>query len=264
MKRGGYPRRYPRFIIGGARVNTAVFDLETNGMSGSSVLSASSIVFDDRGAILGVFNRFYFPLERFNDRLVRVHNLTPARLAALRKHAGRAAYFVEDWQDLLDFWDTWDVAGVVVHNLRFDISFLPEISQSAFRWWCSMRGLTAYCAIPKRHSSGAGAFKWPRLGEAADIVCNGPAALAPSQTAEQIENIVGEGCAHMSLCDCFELYRIVSRIALHRGELLQFAPFTASYRPPKNYVPMEGIRPRKDSFTAEVLAYEKKLRSVVQ
>ncbi|MDR1978300.1 MAG: 3'-5' exonuclease [Synergistaceae bacterium] len=255
-------------------MNIAVFDLETNGMAGSSVLSASSIVFDDGGTILDVFNRFYLPLERPDPYAERVHGLTPGRLLALREHLDIPSYFVEDWPDLIEFWEARDVEGVVVHNLSFDTAFLPEIAQGAFLWWCSMKGLTAYCAIPKRPGStrGAGTFKWPKLGEVTDVVCDGPNALEPPKATEDVENEIGEGVSHVSLSDCFALYRVVSRIAKHRGDLLQFAPFVTLFRAPRvvekrafpDVFTRTGITRPRDDFVMDILAYERKLRSVAR
>jgi DNA polymerase III epsilon subunit-like protein len=253
-------------------MNIAVFDVESNGMTGSSVLSASSIVFDGGGALLDVFNRFYLPQEPTNRYAVRIHGLTPGRILALREETaaffGAPRYFLEDWPDLIEFWESWNVAGVVVHNLPFDISFLPEIAQSALRWWCSMRGLTLYCAIPKRRGNvkiGEKRYKWPKLSEAADIICNSPSALTPTAETERIEAEVGAGFPHVSLFDCFELYRMVSRIAQHREDLLQFAPSAVAFRPPKmRPVPITGEVSAPDRFTANILRYERKLRSLLR
>jgi hypothetical protein len=229
-------------------------------------------VFDGDGALLDIFNRFYLPQERPDRYAVRIHGLTPGRLLALRESAaaslGAPRYFLEDWPDLIEFWESWDVTGVVVHNLPFDTSFLPEIAQSALRWWCSMRGLTLYCAIPKRQGNagtGGKRYKWPKLSEAADIVCNSPGALPPPAGTERVEAEVGEDLAHVSLFDCFELYRMVSRIARHRGDLLQFAPSVVAFRPPKiRSAPIIEEAPSPDSFTANVLRYERKLRSLLR
>ncbi|MDR2179996.1 MAG: 3'-5' exonuclease [Synergistaceae bacterium] len=253
-------------------MNIAVFDLETNGLQGSSVLSASSIVFDDEGVVLDVFNRFYLPLEPHNSYVTRIHGLTPGRLLALREHIEAPSHFIEDWPDLLNFWAALDVEGVVVHNLSFDTSFLPEIAQSAFLWWCSMKGLTAYCAIPKRFGGVNGPFKWPKLEEAVDVVCDGPNALAPSKATGEAENQVKNGVLHVSLFDCFGLYRVVSRIAKHRGDLLRFAPFITPFRPPKTRDGQASTRqagpngktaPSRDRFIEDALAYECKLRSLI-
>jgi DNA polymerase III epsilon subunit-like protein len=251
-------------------MNMAVFDLETNGMAGASVLSASSLVFDEDGVILDVFNRFYLPTERFADYLTNIHGLSPGRLLALRESsrelsAGGPLHFIQDWPDLVDFWIGWDVAGVVVHNLSFDAAFLPEIAQGAFQWWCSMRGLTDYCAIPKRRGSSK-KFKWPRLSEAADIVCNGPERLLPPEATEQAEQAIREGTAHVSLFDCFELYRVVTRIAKSQRDLVRFAPFVMTFRSPRKRAlerTMETL-PTRDRFVEDVLEYERKIRSLIR
>jgi DNA polymerase III epsilon subunit-like protein len=245
-------------------MNIAVFDLETNGLMGSSVLSASSIVFDDKGVVLDVFNRFYLPLEPYNSYVTRIHGLTFERLLALREQIEAPTHFIEDWPDLLSFWNALDVEGVVVHNLAFDTSFLPEIAQSAFLWWCSMKGLTDYCAIPKRGVSGV--FKWPKLEEVMDVVCGGPNALSPPKTTEDVENAMEGGVPHVSLFDCFELYRVVSRIVKHHRNLLRFASFVTPFRPPKVHKRCAGTRtgPSQDRFVMDVLAYERKLRSVAR
>ena len=256
-------------------MNIAVFDLETNGMAGASVVSASSIIFDAEGAILDVFNRFYLPAERQNPYATRVHGLTIDRLVMLRKHIQSTPYFVEDWPDLLDFWESRDVAGVVVHNLSFDAAFLPEVAQGAVYWWCSMKGLADWCAIPKRNSRG-GRFKWPKLGEAADIVCNGPNALTPPNAAAFVEKTIGESLSrfsHVSLFDCFELYRIVSRVYLHRKNLIKFEPFVIPFYPPtarfsaasKIAFSMSSNTNKinKDLFVSDVLACDKKIRALL-
>ena len=251
-------------------MNIAAFDLETNGIAGSSVLSASSIVFDGEGSILDIFNRFYLPHERHNRYAARIHGLTPERLSALRERTCTSPFFLEDWPNLIDFWEKWEVAGVVVHNLAFDTSFLPEIAQGALRWWCSMKGLTEYCAIPQRPGNfraGARGFKWPRLGEASDIVCNGPQALSPSAKTVSIENALGCALPHVSLFDCFELYRMVSRLIVHRRELIHFTPFITPFRPPRPHMPTmpeTGVKPLRDRFIMDILAYENSLRSVIQ
>ena len=248
-------------------MNIAVFDLETNGLQGSSVLSASSLVFDPEGRVLDVFNRFYMPRERPDPYAARIHGLTPRRILALRgdKNAD-AIYFLEDWPSLLEFWQERDVEGIVVHNLPFDTSFLPDLAQISFRWWCSMRGMAEYCLIPKRPGNvgrEGGAYKWPRLSELADCVCNSPAALAPSMETKRLEGVMGEVQKHVSLSDCFELYRVVSRVARHRPDLMPFLPCLTPFRPPRKTVEKINAVPQCDPVVARIADYEKKLRAAI-
>ncbi len=245
-------------------MNLAVFDLETNGYAGSSVLSASSLVLDEAGRLLAFFNRFYLPTEPFNSHLFRIHGLTPERLLALRERIPSAPHFIEDWPDLMEFWERWEIEGVVIHNARFDLAFLPELAQSSLRCWCSMRGLTELCALPKRPGSrGSGSYKWPRLQEAADILCNGPRALAPPEAARNIEAAVGEHRAHVSLADCFELYRIVARVLAHHPGCIRFSPICLPFRTPRNAPRGAEAHPRHDGFTAGLLELEGRLRSIL-
>ena len=126
----------------------AVFDLETNGFRAASAVSASSIVFTGDGRILDFFNRFYYSEERPDPRTESVHGLTPGRIGHFRREEEYGPHFLEDWTSLAAFWDGWNPEGIVVHNLSFDISFLPPEAVRGRKWWCSMRGLTEFCRIP--------------------------------------------------------------------------------------------------------------------
>ncbi|GHS96043.1 hypothetical protein AGMMS50276_13790 [Synergistales bacterium] len=246
----------------------SVFDFETNGGPGASVLSASSIVFDEAGHILGIFNRFYLPVERFDSFTARIHGLTPGRLGALRIGARHYDYFVEDWINLVYFWKDFGVDGVVAHNLSFDASFLPETAQGAFLWWCSMKGLTHHCAIPKRPGNArirGASFKWPKLGEAVDVVCNGPRALCPPSETERIEEALGGDFPHVSLFDCFELYRVLTRVVLNAKHLLRFAPSNIPFHGVRSRVVLKSHKPPEpDDFTESVKLYERNLRSFIR
>jgi hypothetical protein len=214
---------------------------------------------------LGLFNRFYIPHEPYDAGAADIHGLTPARIAALRLSIPATVHFLEDWPNLLDFWDRFGIAGIVVHNLSYDTSFLPEIAQNAFKWWCSMRGLTGYCAIPKRAGKAGNGFKWPKLEEATDILCNGPRRLSPPPETERIENVLGNLKSHVSLCDCFDLYRVVVRIARHCPEMPNFASHVAPFRAPgkKRTAKSLSVAPLPDRFTRSIIVCERKLRSVM-
>lgn len=244
-------------------MNLAVFDLETNGYAGSSVLSASSIVLDGAGRILDFFNRFYLPTEPFNARLFRIHGLTPERILALRERIPSPPHFIEDWPDLMDFWARYEVGGIVIHNARFDLAFLPEMAQDSMRCWCSMQGLTDLCALPQRTGARGGGYKWPRLQEAVDIVCNGPRALAPTEAARRAEEAVGACSAHVSLADCFELYRVTARIQAHHPGWMRFEPLRLPFRIPGGKPYRIDAQPRHDGFTVGLLKLEQRLRLVL-
>ncbi|MCR5347983.1 MAG: hypothetical protein K6E38_09445 [Fretibacterium sp.] len=247
-------------------MNLAVLDFETNGCAGTSVLSASSIVFDEAGRILDFFNRFYLPAEPFNRYLTRVHGLTPGRLLAVRKalSADYSLCFIEDWPALAAFWDQWDIAGLVIHNARFDMAFLPEVVQNSMPCWCSMRGLTSLCALPKKKGPrGMGGFKWPRLGEAVDVLCNGPHALVPPEAARQTEEAMEDCPAHVSLADCFELYRVIVRIQAHHPGLMCFRPLPLGFRVPRLPADDGGITgaPCCDAAARTLLDFDRRLRA---
>ena len=245
-------------------MNLAVFDLETNGYPGTSVLSASSIAFDEAGRILGIFNRFYLPAEPFNPWLFRIHGLTPGRLLAIRARIPSPPAFIEDLPELVDFWTRWDVEGLVIHNARFDMAFLPEAVQSALPCWCSMKGLTELCALPARAGRGGGRFKWPRLGETVDILCDGPDALDPPEQAAQVERALTRRMPHVSLADCLALYRVASRVLTRTPELIRFERLFIPFRPPPGpSVPICG-RAREDAFVRELLDLDQRLRELAK
>lgn len=242
--------------------NFAVFDLETNGYRGASALSASTIVFDGAGRVLDFFNRFYFPVEPFDSRLTRIHGLTTARILELRKQTPLAPlYFTGDLPALMAFWERWRVEGLVIHNARFDMSFLPETAQAVLPCWCSMRGLTNLCALPGKR--GGGAFKWPKLGEAVDVLCDGPNALPPNENVAWAESAVGDCRAHVSLADCFALYRVAARVIQHHPKLLRFRTLSLGFCPPKVRPCEVCARPRRDGFTDGVLELEGRLRGLL-
>lgn len=231
-----------------------VFDVESNGFRGTSVLSASSIVFDADGNILDYFNRFYFPEEgRIDPGAFRVHRLAPERIAYFRLKEGYAGSFLEDAESLAGFWDRWVVRGIIVHNLNFDISFLPRIPAfSSLSWWCSMTGLTDFCRLPGKRAG----YKWPKMGEAAAFVrenCEGPGAL------DENERLLGSPLPHYSLSDCFQLYGVAARILNNRPELARFSRRSWRHLPPLPGRPLIDRTPLKDDFVEERLAYEARL-----
>ena len=239
-----------------------VFDVESNGFRGTSVLSASSIVFDVDGRILDFFNRFYFPEEgRIDPGALRVHRLSLERIAYLRRRDEYAGHFLQDVDALADFWRGWGVRGIIVHNLNFDISFLPRVPGfTSLSWWCSMTGLTNFCRLPRRKEM----YKWPKMAEAAAAVresCPTPEAVAEN------ERSMGGPVPHYSLSDCFELYGAAARILNDCPELVIFDRHSWRHMPPRPRLvvgaTLHNPAPLKDDFVAEGLAYEANLADAV-
>ena len=198
-------------------MNFAVLDLETNGFKGKSVVSASSLVFDDNGRILDFFNRYYFPSETPDQGAIKVHGLTPSRISVLRRGVTYPDYFADDCYSLDLFWEYYGIGGITVHNLGFDSSFLPPSSKRGWKWWCSMIGLTKFCMIPGKK----GQYKWPRLEEAKKITLK---TFKGSEDTEKAERNISDQICHNSLSDCFDLYSIFTRIWQNRPDLVTFRP----------------------------------------
>lgn len=209
-------------------MNFAVFDLETNGLKGSSVVSASSIVFDDRGYIRDIFNRFYFPTETPDMATEKIHGLTVERIHWFRQAESYPLYFLEDINALLSFWKRWHVSGIIVHNLAFDTSFLPKEAVKMWKWWCSMLGLTTWCAIPNPRN--AKLYKWPRLNEAKMKTIS---RLKTPIIVREIEESIPAEMGHYSLSDCLELYGIFMRVWSSEPELVSFKAYKNQYFKPQ-------------------------------
>jgi DNA polymerase III epsilon subunit-like protein len=140
------------------------FDVETNGLSGSSsVLSIAAIkaMFDETAAAgEETFSRFYYrnPGEREDPQALAVNGLTDAVIRAKRAGVRYAKHFHND-KDFEQF-----CAGVnhyVGHNISFDRKFLPFSLKHCF---CTMKENTAVIKLKKMARSG---YKYPRLSEAA-------------------------------------------------------------------------------------------------
>lgn len=206
-------------------MNFAVLDLETNGFKGRSVVSASSLVFDENGKIHDFFNRYYLPTEKPDQGAINVHGLTPSRIRYLRMGASYPLFFADDCDSLDIFWKHYNISGITVHNLEFDTSFLPANIKKDWKWWCSMKGLTDLCRIPGKR----GQFKWPRLEEAKRFVVK---AFNGTPEVARAEKNISEQLCHNSLSDCFDLYSIFTRIWINRNELVRFSTVKNNFMMP--------------------------------
>ena len=232
----------------------AVFDLETNGFRGASAVSATSIIFTAEGHIADIFNRFYYPEERPSRRTEAVHGLTVGRIGRFRGEETYPRHFLEDIQSLDAFWTSWNLRGIVVHNLTFDLSFLPRSLAKEKKWWCSMKGLTDFCRIPPS-SRSSGEFKWPRLEEAVQVARERLDATAPLL---KIEEVMGTPLDHYSLCCCLKLYGLVVRVLNSLPEKPVFRSSSSAMTPPQREI-YEMDPPLEDDFVRERLLYSSRL-----
>jgi DNA polymerase III epsilon subunit-like protein len=79
-----------------------IFDVETNGLNGScSVLSCSAIKFDFNHNTLEMteidrFNRFYYPVERFDPQAITINGLTRDVIKRKRGQCTYPEHFLSD------------------------------------------------------------------------------------------------------------------------------------------------------------------------
>lgn len=238
-------------------VKIATLDLETNGFKGRSVLSASSIIFDDQGRIIDFFNRFYFPIEKLDLKAVQIHGLNYNRIHWLRTVERYPEYFKDDISALSLFWDQHCVDGIAVHNLSFDTSFLPDNIRTERKWWCSMLGLTGFCSIP----GGRNGYKWPRLEEAKALTAK---KLKAPSAVNYAETSMPGRMPHTSLSDCFDLYSISSRILFNKPGFLDFKHLPPGCNPEKRVKVYfrTGSCGLPDRFIVETLKYSLSLARI--
>ena len=117
------------------QTTTAVIDFETNGFFGSSVLSIS--IRKSNGQNI---NRYYYPLEDYNERAISVNGLTKEVITEKRAGATYPKHFNQD-SEIVEFFK--DVKTLVAHNIEFDYSFLPEaVKEMDLEIYCTMKSQT--------------------------------------------------------------------------------------------------------------------------
>lgn len=142
------------------------FDVETNGLKGTSVLSMSAMKmsFDTETLEmykLGEFNRFYFrdKEEPINEGAISVNGLTDEEIQR-RRSQDEVKYpltFKEDISSFIEFCE--GCKHYVAHNIRFDRDFVPFKLEYQFD--------TMIENIDIVRIMGARGYKWPKLMECA-------------------------------------------------------------------------------------------------
>ncbi len=145
-----------------------IFDVETNGLKGSSALSISAIKLRidndlERWEKVGEYNRFYFrnPGEEVNYGAVNVNGLTDEVIREKRSPEIYPKYFLEDVDSFEDF--CRGVEHFVAHNIKFDESFIPFKLRKKFDTMIENIDIVRVSWNDKTNS-----YKWPKLIECAN------------------------------------------------------------------------------------------------
>lgn len=151
-----------------------IFDTETNGFRGSSVLSVSITIIDaiideqlNLESFLKVvdFNRFYYPVEfEYDAGAYEAHKLDKERIDKLRKeHKGPPypEYFLQDEQIANVFKDK--EALFIAHNIAYDRDLIRIPLKKTF---CTMLSNAKVLKIPGPYKN---TFKNPKLIETAQF-----------------------------------------------------------------------------------------------
>lgn len=104
-----------------------IFDFETNGFNGSSVLSLSAIkavVLPDKLEEIDRFNRFYFrtPGEFVNPAAIQINGLDESSILKYRENADYPKHYIDDIESFIEF--CGDIDHFVAHNFSFDKDFI--------------------------------------------------------------------------------------------------------------------------------------------
>ncbi len=139
---------------------TVHVDTETNGFDAKKSSLLSIYAEKESGE---VYERFYYPVEDYNDDAIAVNGLTKEKVDSLRVGVTYPEYYADDQDDLIAFLD--EVSQFVAFNARFDYAWMPE----AFKDKCS----SIFCTMRRsKREVGArdkrGKVKFPKLKEAAD------------------------------------------------------------------------------------------------
>ncbi len=144
-----------------------IFDVETNGFAGSSVLSISAIkgLFNSNNQTIckeNEYNRYYFRNkgESLNPKAIEVNGLSDDIISEKRLYCDYPLYFNNDIDDFKVFCD--NAMHYVGHNIQFDRQFIPYPLPFTF---CTMHQNTNI--VKTGWNSYYGTYKWPKLAEAA-------------------------------------------------------------------------------------------------
>ena len=146
-----------------SKITVIFFDTETNGLSAySSVLSISAakclVDYQNKTVkIIEKYERFYYPVEKYNPEAISINGLSQAVITEKRKGTKYSRHFKEDQQSFNEF--AKGIDHFIAHNIEFDRKFL---NISLKRQFCTMKSNTNIMKLRMVY----GKHKWPKLEEA--------------------------------------------------------------------------------------------------
>lgn len=139
---------------------TVHIDTETNGFDAKKTSLLSVYAEKENGE---VYERFYYPVEDYNDSAIEVNGLTREKVNSLRTDVTYPEHYIDDQDDLATFLD--DVSLFVAFNVNFDYAWMPQkFKDKPCATFCTMMHSKRAVGARNRH----GKVKFPNLGEAAD------------------------------------------------------------------------------------------------
>ena len=148
-------------------MNIIIFDVETNGFKGTSVLSFSAMkvnynIETKEFSKVAVLDRYYYrePHESVELSAIKVNGLTDTVIAEKREGHEYAKHFKDD-KDIEQFFN--DTLHYIAHNIKFDASFVPLPKN------CKMFDTmhTNVNIVKAGWNSYYQTYKWPKLSETA-------------------------------------------------------------------------------------------------
>ncbi|MGL5051486.1 MAG: 3'-5' exonuclease [Fusobacteriaceae bacterium] len=121
-----------------------VFDFETNGFNGTSVLSLSAIkakVLEDELVEVERFNRFYYrtPGENENPAAIEINGLTTEIIKESRGDAEYSEHYIDDIHSFIEF--CGDTDHFIAHNFSFDRDFVGFETLTSFCTFIEARNI---------------------------------------------------------------------------------------------------------------------------
>lgn len=154
-----------------------VFDTETNGLD-ASVLSFSGVIAEidtenNKCTIVEEFDRFYYPLEKFDIKGMKIHHISMNTIRNKHREAKHTypLFFKDDMEYFFQLTKKSDI--ICAHNMAYDIGVLQLAHPRRFFRLFDTYGLPAkkldtmkinenICQLPGKFP---GKFKWPTLLE---------------------------------------------------------------------------------------------------